>query len=67
MDKFTDGINVIAVDPFMTMCGSKHCKITYNGSSLYFDDNHLSVFGATKLVRESVLGFRNEIDHGIGL
>nr|WP_256413808.1 MULTISPECIES: acyltransferase family protein [unclassified Marinobacterium] len=65
LDKLTDGVNVIAVDPFTTLCDGEYCPIVSNAASLYFDDNHLSVFGASRLVRESVLGRENEIEDGI--
>lgn len=46
LDKITNGINVIAVDPFKSLCNERYCPFVKSGSSLYFDDNHLSVSGA---------------------
>lgn len=34
-------------DPVRLFCDTAHCFVTQNRQSLYFDDNHLSVAGAT--------------------
>lgn len=42
-----------AVKPFEFLCHTTHCPAVSEGKSLYFDDGHLSVYGAKKLILES--------------
>jgi len=42
-----------AVKPFEFLCHTSHCPAVSDGKSLYFDDGHLSIFGAKKLIIES--------------
>jgi len=44
---------LIAVKPFELLCHGSHCPAVSDGKSLYFDDGHLSVDGAKKLVLAS--------------
>jgi len=44
---------LIAVKPFGLMCSKSSCPAVSKGKSLYFDDGHLSVFGATELISKS--------------
>jgi hypothetical protein len=37
------------IDPFMYLCDSEYCNRKVDEQYLYFDDNHLSVFGASLL------------------
>jgi len=47
------GERLIAVKPFELLCHTTHCPAVSNGKSLYFDDGHLSVEGAKKLILAS--------------
>jgi peptidoglycan/LPS O-acetylase OafA/YrhL len=44
---------LIAVKPFELLCHHSHCPSVSQGKSLYFDDGHLSIEGAIKLIRAS--------------
>lgn len=46
---------LIAVKPFELLCNTTHCPAVSEGKSLYFDDGHLSVFGAEKLIKSSTI------------
>jgi peptidoglycan/LPS O-acetylase OafA/YrhL len=47
------GEKLKAVKPFQLMCHTSHCPAVIDGKSLYFDDGHLSVAGATNLILAS--------------
>lgn len=47
------GKHLIAVKPFDLLCHTTHCPAVSDGKSLYFDDGHLSVEGAKKLILAS--------------
>jgi hypothetical protein len=47
------GEQLIAVKPFKLLCHTTHCPAVSDGKSLYFDDGHLSVEGAKKLILAS--------------
>ena len=53
LDSLTYNEQLIAVKPFDLLCHTKHCPAISEGKSLYFDDGHLSVFGATTLISAS--------------
>ena len=44
------------VDPATLFCDSYNCYLTNNGQSLYFDDDHMSVAGATLLAQHIIKG-----------
>lgn len=46
---------LIAVKPFELLCHTSHCPAVSKGKSLYFDDGHLSIEGAKKLIRKSMI------------
>lgn len=39
------------LDPTQAFCDADHCYATADGQALYFDDNHPSVSGATKILQ----------------
>ena len=45
--------NLITIKPFDALCSSNHCPATIDGKALYFDDNHLSLIGAKRLLEMS--------------
>jgi peptidoglycan/LPS O-acetylase OafA/YrhL len=47
------GEQLIAVKPFKLLCHTTHCPAVSDGKSLYFDDGHLSIEGAKKLILAS--------------
>ncbi len=46
--------NLHAIKPFDILCTSQYCPAISKGEALYFDDNHLSVVGATKLIKAGI-------------
>lgn len=50
LDSLPYGDKLHAIKPFEILCTSKYCPAVKDGKGLYFDDNHLSVAGATKLI-----------------
>jgi len=54
LDSLPYGHNLHAIKPFEILCNSKHCPAVSDGKSLYFDDDHLSITGATKLIEMSI-------------
>jgi len=53
LDSLTYNETLIAVKPFELLCHTTHCPAVNNGKSLYFDDGHLSISGAKKMILES--------------
>ena len=53
LNSLTYNEQLIAVKPFELLCHTTYCPAVSNNKSLYFDDGHLSVFGATKLISAS--------------
>jgi peptidoglycan/LPS O-acetylase OafA/YrhL len=45
------GLPVSIIDPASAMCEGTHCLAAAGGKPLYFDDNHLSVYGTERLER----------------
>ncbi len=43
-----------AIKPFSILCTSQYCPAISDGEALYFDDNHLSVVGASKLIKAGI-------------
>lgn len=41
---------VIAIKPSDALCTKTHCKTVLNNQALYFDDDHLSIYGASKIL-----------------
>jgi len=54
LDTLKYGHNLVAIKPFEILCGSQYCPAVADGKALYFDDDHLSVAGASKLIAESI-------------
>ncbi|WP_282756058.1 acyltransferase family protein [Desulfuromonas thiophila] len=48
VNRFPDVVNI--VNPADIFCDSQNCYAVIDGISMYFDDDHLSVFGAEKVV-----------------
>ncbi|GFD68751.1 acyltransferase family protein [Alteromonas sp. KUL106] len=44
--------NVVFIKPYEHFCDSSFCYALKDGRALYFDDDHLSVYGASKLVAD---------------
>ena len=53
LDALNYNHQLIAVKPFELMCNNNNCPAVSKGKSLYFDDGHLSVFGAQELISKS--------------
>ena len=53
LDSLTYNEQLIAIKPFEILCHTSHCPAVNDSKSLYFDDGHLSVYGATRLISES--------------
>lgn len=53
LNSLTYNDRLIAVKPFELMCSEQGCPAVSKGKSLYFDDGHLSVFGANELIIKS--------------
>ena len=47
LHQIPDGVKV--VDPAKLFCRKTHCSISINGKSLYFDDDHMSIYGARQI------------------
>ena len=52
-DSLPQHANLIAIKPFDALCSSNHCPAAIDGQALYFDDNHLSIIGAKRLLEMS--------------
>lgn len=50
--------NVVLINPAHYFCGSEACFSTKGGRSLYFDDNHVSNYGAS-LIAEDIIQNKN--------
>ena len=50
--------NVVLINPANYFCGSEACFSTKGGHSLYFDDNHVSNYGAS-LIAEDIIQNKN--------
>lgn len=46
--------NVDLIEPARAVCRSEQCASLIDGKSMYFDDNHLSVAGARRLIAEEI-------------
>ncbi len=55
LDALQHGNNIHAIKPFEILCDSKYCPAVSNGKALYFDDDHLSITGAAKLIANSII------------
>ena len=53
LDSLPEHANLIAIKPFDALCSSNHCPAIIDGQALYFDDNHLSLIGAKRLLEMS--------------
>jgi peptidoglycan/LPS O-acetylase OafA/YrhL len=52
LDTLVGTLNYVEIDPAKVFCGPKKCKAVINGELLYSDDNHLSIYGADKVLRQ---------------
>ncbi|MCB4438385.1 hypothetical protein LHL20_19320 [Alteromonas sp. McT4-15] len=52
--------NVVFIEPAKQFCGNDYCFSVKNERSLYFDDDHPSLFGASQIVK-SILNSIQEI------
>lgn len=50
LDSLNYGANLHALKTSDILCGQGHCPAVMAGQSLYFDDNHLSMTGAQRLI-----------------
>lgn len=57
LNEIPDGVKII--NPEKLFCDSQHCYVVQNCTSLYFDDDHLSVEGA-KIVANEILSYMNQ-------
>ncbi len=53
LDSLPYGDNLYAIKPFKIFCKAGYCPTVFEGVSLYFDDDHLSVAGSNKLLVNS--------------
>jgi len=53
LDSLSYGVGLYAIKPFDILCDD-YCPAVLDGQALYFDDNHLSIFGAAYLARDIV-------------
>lgn len=44
--------DVVVVDPIVQFCDQSNCYASKNGKAIYFDEDHLSVYGAGLLVEQ---------------
>jgi peptidoglycan/LPS O-acetylase OafA/YrhL len=49
------GEKLFAIKPYDILCDSEYCPAVRNGRALYFDDDHLSVAGASRLLSGSLI------------
>lgn len=47
--------HVIVLNPVDYFCGDVECYVIKNGKGLYFDDNHMSLYGA-RIIAEAIAG-----------
>lgn len=52
-----EGLQISVIDPFEFVCTDTWCPTRINGRDMYFDDNHLTVEGATRLEAELIKQF----------
>ena len=55
LDSLEYGGLLQAIKSFEILCNSDYCPAVSDGKALYFDDNHLSISGATKLINNSLI------------
>jgi hypothetical protein len=55
LDKLSRHDDVHAIRPYDVLCARRDCPAVYNGQALYFDDDHLSAYGALTLMLKSGL------------
>ena len=44
------------IDPSLILCAASGCAVVRSGKALYFDDNHLSIHGASLIAQEILSG-----------
>jgi hypothetical protein len=49
MRELAAGLPVTVIDPAEALCEGERCLAVAGGKPLYFDDNHLSIYGAARL------------------
>ena len=55
LDKLTGAENVQAIKPYDLLCSRGYCPAIYQDKALYFDDDHLSIIGASTLLSKSTI------------
>lgn len=50
MSELVAGLPVRVIDPTPRFCDQGQCLVVADGAPLYFDDNHLSIYGARRLI-----------------
>jgi len=56
LDRLPYGRDLHAVKPFDLLCAGGYCPAAIGGRALYYDDYHLSLWGAHLVIDEGVLG-----------
>lgn len=56
LDSLTYGNKLHAIKPLETLCVNGDCPAVIDDEALYFDDNHLSLAGARKVITDPELG-----------
>jgi hypothetical protein len=51
--------DIAVYDPLSALCDGAACQAVANGHVLYFDDNHVGVYGSTQALRNFVLAPAN--------
>jgi hypothetical protein len=49
MNALVAGLPLRIIDPAPAFCDEQRCRVVADGAPLYFDDNHLSVYGTRRL------------------
>lgn len=50
--------NVMIYDPVDAFCDNRECYVIENGKALFFDDDHMSIYGARMVAKEVVKLFK---------
>jgi hypothetical protein len=60
LEQLEFGTNLIAVKTFDILCRQGYCPAVRNDKALYFDDDHLSLYGASVLVGDILTSSKTE-------
>ncbi len=55
LDTLQYGPDLYSITPFGILCDMKYCPAVSGRQALYFDDDHLSIVGAKKLIENSII------------